>query len=532
MKLKPGWSVGGRNASNRDLIEAVVQATRHRAAVAKRVRESEQMDRDARAVGAAIRRQTRALERKTWVRCWFSPVPGKRKGSLRSRRFETMVGLTVSRPSHVAGDGLSSFHFKVTSRGIGNGRRARDRPYVRGEVVRTVRYILREAAREIADGGIVSNIGLDPDQIAGLFAALEDLEVVAGDANGNVYISIVISLPAELADRETLLAEICRPLADEALPYAAVLHAPDPDGDQRNYHAHVIASLRPFRHEDDGSVSFAAVKSSDLNDPSYILWLRNHVAEQMNAAMIREGHKRRFTAKSRAERGLAAADPAVAKFTPGQKHRQRRADDLVRARTERAWIADHDAAMAALREQTAEIIRRPIIGRAEQLARIAERERQITQAAAWPAVAHAQPTVPRARSIAPSVPRNWDVARTRRIQRTVDRFRQSASYRGLPVEDRAALDVALQEPLAGIASGKARVHRANDGTIEMAGGTAAAAMFQRLAAMPGGEDLMIQLAAAVSSPRDDGMKWHVLRKPDGVSIEVQQAFLGDSRGRK
>jgi len=246
VKLKPGWSVGGRSASNRDLIEAVVQATRHRAAIAKRLRESEQMDRDARAVGAAIRRQTRALERKTWVRCRFSPVPGKRKGSLRSRRFETMVGLTVSRPSYVAGDGLSSFHFKVTSRGIGNGRRAKDRPYVRGEAVRTVRYILREAAREIAGGGIVSNISLDPDQIAGLFAALEELEVVAGDANGNVYISIVISLPAELQDPEALLAEICRPLADEALPYAAVLHAPDPDGDQRNNHAHVIASQLPL----------------------------------------------------------------------------------------------------------------------------------------------------------------------------------------------------------------------------------------------------------------------------------------------
>lgn len=528
MKLKPRWSVGGRNASNRDLIEAVVQATRHRAAVAKRLRESEQMDRDARAVGAAIRRQTRALERKTWVRCWFSPVPGKREGSLRSRRFETMAGLTMSRASHVAGDGLSSFHFKVTSRGIGNGRRARDRPYVRGEAVRTVRYIMREAAREIADGGIVSNISLDQDQIAGLFAALEDLEVVAGDANGNVYISIVISLPAELKDREALLAQICRPLADEALPYAAVLHAPDPDGDERNYHAHIIASLRPFRHEDDGSVSFAAVKSSDLNDRSYILWLRNHVAEQMNAAMIREGHKRRFTAKSRADRGLAPADPAVAKFTAGQKHRQRRADDLERARTERAWIADHDAARAALRERAVEIASRPVAHRAGQLGRIAERERRITQAAALPTVAHAQP----APSTPPRIPSGWDAVRTRRIQRTVDRFRQTAPYRGLPVEDRAAFDTALQEPLARVASGKARLHGSGDGAIEMAGSTEAVAMLKRLAAMPGGEDLLIQLAAAVSSPRDDGMKWHVLRKPDGVSIEAQQALLGDSRGRK
>lgn len=244
--------------------------------------------------------------------------------------------------------------------------------------------------------------------------------------------------------------------------------------------------------------------------------------------MIREGRKRRFTAQSRAERGLAPADPATAKFTPGQKHRQRRADDLARAKAERALIADHDAARTALRERALETFSRPAIDRTEQMARIAERERQITHAASLPTVAHAQPGAP----ISPRIPSGWDAIRTRRLQRTVDRFRQSAFYCELSVEDRAALDAALQEPLAAIASGKARIHRANDGAIEMAGSTAVAAKFQHLAAMPGGEHLMIQLAAAVSLPRDDGMKWHVLREPDSVSIEAQQAFLGGGHGRK
>jgi hypothetical protein len=531
VKVKPRWSVGGRNAGDRDLIEAVVQATRHRAAIAKRLRETEQMDRDAKAVGAAIRRQTRALERKTWVRCWFSPVAGKRKGSLRSRRFETMAGLTLPRPSHVASDGLSSFHFKVTSRGIGRSRRAKDRPYMHGEAVRTVRYIMRDAAREIAGGGIISNISLDPDQIAGLFAALEDLEFVTGDANGNVYISIVVSLPAELKDRETLLADICRPLADEALPYAAVLHAPDPDGDQRNYHAHVIASLRPFRHEDDGSASFAAVKSSDLNDDSYILWLRNHIAERMNAAMQREGHKRRFTAKSRADRGLSTSDPAVAKLTPGQKHSQRRADDIARAKAERTWIAEHDAARRALREQVVVIAHQPVSRRAEQLAAIAERERAITKAN-QAAVAHAQPTRPESSSDRKRIPQGWDVARTRRLQRAIDRFRQGTIYRDLPANDRAALEAMIQPPLALLASGQSRLHLSDDGAIDLAGNDEAVAVFRRLSALAGGQDVIAKLVAAAPSDRDGAVAWHVLREAERVSIETQQAYLDGGIGRK
>ena len=157
-----------------------------------------------------------------------------------------MVGLRVPRPSAVGKDGFSSFHCKFTSRGGGNGG---GRAYTRSEVIKSVRYILRDAAREIEGGGIVSNISLDPDAIAGVFAAIEELEMLGRD-NANVYMSLVISLPHELdADqREEVLKELCSVFVELGVPVVGVLHKPDNNGDQRNYHTHITFSMRPFEN--------------------------------------------------------------------------------------------------------------------------------------------------------------------------------------------------------------------------------------------------------------------------------------------
>jgi hypothetical protein len=90
-----------------------------------------------------------------------------------------------------------------------------------------------DAAREIEGGGIVSNISADPDVIAGVFAAIEELEHLGRDKT-NMYMSLVIALPHELQDRETLLAGICKPFERLGVPCAAALHRPGKDGDQRS----------------------------------------------------------------------------------------------------------------------------------------------------------------------------------------------------------------------------------------------------------------------------------------------------------
>ncbi len=376
------WLIGGKSADKRDLVEALALARQHRKRLCDLDRERRKLEGDARAVGAAIRRSVRAQERRTFpLRCKLAALSGKRKGTLRSRKFETLAGLTHSRPSYVAGDGFSSFHCKITSRGLGGRRLARGRPYTRGEAVRAVRYILREAAREIAGGGMVSNISLDPDEIAGVFAALEELEVTAGAKDANVYLSIVVSLPHELeSEREALLREICEPFDEEGLPYAAVLHAPDPDGDQRNYHAHIMVSLRPFRREDDGSFAFATGTAADLNDAAFIAPFRARVAERMNAAMERAGHKRRFTARSRKERGLEPVDPRNAKSTPGRKHHERRTDNVAHGLTERDWLAEHGSARLQLTNVLRDVLVRAPDQRRERIAQFEAAEERLVAA--------------------------------------------------------------------------------------------------------------------------------------------------------
>lgn len=236
-------------------------------------------------------------------------ISGSRRGGVRLRSFESSLGLLLPmRASKIRSDGHSSFHFKLTPRGLGGRRRAKDRPYTRGEAVRAVRYILREAAREIQGRGIVSNISQDPDIIAGLFSALEEIEIAGGRENANVFISIVVSLPHELTaiEREKVLASICQLLAELGLPHVAVPHAPDPEGDPRNYHGHILTSLRPFEHR-DGGFALATSTLGAMNTAEFVLSLRRNAAEAMNEAMAVAGHSPTSSVISRRRRSTPIA---------------------------------------------------------------------------------------------------------------------------------------------------------------------------------------------------------------------------------
>ena len=370
MALKSRWKQNGSPATDRDLAEALALGRAHRKKLADAAREEQARDGHARAVGRSIRKSlSDHSRRRCSIGCRAAAVDGTRRGRVRLRRFELMAGL--AHPTNFSGGSgrASSFHFKLTGRGAGGHRRAKDRPYTRGEAIRTIRYILREAAREIERGGVVSNISTDADIVAGLFAAIEELELTAGRENANVYMSLVISLPHELetAARELLLADICTPLAELGLPYVGVLHAPDPDGDQRNTHAHVMFSWRPFEDRGGGEYGFSAQTFGELNNASFVTRFRSHAADAMNEAMAASGQARRFTPLSRAARG--EAPPAGGgKLTVGQKHAMRRQEDIALAQVERRLNDERAAALTRVVAVTEAIITRRPSGRDAQLA--------------------------------------------------------------------------------------------------------------------------------------------------------------------
>lgn len=319
-------------------------------------RELRKLDAHLRRVGAASRKASRALDRTilTYARSHGGGQIGEREIKQFDRLFH------FGKPSATKADGLSSFHCKFTSRGFGERRADRSRTYKSGEAVRHLRYIIRESAREPGIDGLASNISHDPDELAGFFKALEELE--AHDrANANVYMSLVLSLPHELtpAAREQILRDTCALFAEHDLPYVGVLHAPDPRGDQRNFHAHVMFSLRPCVIDGMGRYAFATDKSSDLNDESFIEPFRHKVADIMNAAMARENHARRFTALSDADRGLEPRSKRSGKSSPGEKHWQRKQEDLVRMQQEQADRLQRQSILERLRDAVAWIAAEP-----------------------------------------------------------------------------------------------------------------------------------------------------------------------------
>ncbi|MBA2935153.1 MobA/MobL family protein [Sphingomonas sp. CGMCC 1.13654] len=332
------WFCRGRRCRSSDLAHILDEkraekrkrsVALHRAVAARR-----QDEKDLRALKAALRRLVRMQERENRVsiRAIVKPRRGSGGGRGRNRAFESMLSLNVPKRRGSSGGGLSSFHLRFRSRGLGARRRNRSHIFRQGETVKSLLYILRDDAREIPGGGIVSNLGTDVVELAGCFDALETLER-QDRANAHVYSMLVVSLPHELepAERLDVLRSICALLGEHDLGHVGVLHAPDPEGDDRNFHAHILLSWRPIERVGSNVFSFSAEKHSDLNDASFILPFRHRVESILNAAMEEAGHERRFTALSDAARGLPPRTKASGKSTPGQKaveRKQRKVDEM------------------------------------------------------------------------------------------------------------------------------------------------------------------------------------------------------------
>lgn len=389
------WLVRQRRAAERELAEALALGRQDAKRRADADREREAIERDARKVGSAIRKAKRAAGRMHFpLRAYPAFVEGRREGRIRIRRFEKALALAL--PKKVGGGNISSFHFRMRGRGLGTWRKAKGYPYRRGEAVRTVRYIFRENAREIPNGGIVSSISEEPDNIASLLATLEELELTAGRNNATVYWSLVVSLPHELTSEQrlALLDEICTPFRELGLPIAAVLHAPGPDGDPRNFHAHIVGSWRPFRRKKDGSYDFADRTLASLNTPEAIYELRERASEAMNRAMIAGGHQRRFTPESNAARGLPPVSKAAGKSSVGQKDRERKLRTFEALKAEKALLVKRRSALEGLARNVAKLSEMATTGLGSIVADLLTVDRRIADALAKSARTAASPTEP------------------------------------------------------------------------------------------------------------------------------------------
>lgn len=282
----------------------------------KRRREQIEADMDQKRLGASIRREERKLFRREPPASLF-------------QQFEAQARLE--------GAGLRDLYFDWIGRGFSSGAArdysthkkrstSRTTPWKSGEMGRKIRYIFRGSALEQVAGNTISNMGDDIVEAVACSKVIEQVERLARDTNGNVYHHVIVALPADLSgeQRADLLSELTRPLRDMGLPFCASLHAPDKRGDQRNYHAHLVLSLRPMVRSGEYEWEFAHSKRTSFNTTAGILLQRKFVARSFNRALKAAGLDVRWTAKSRSARGDES--PGNNKVGPEKTRAQRDLD--------------------------------------------------------------------------------------------------------------------------------------------------------------------------------------------------------------
>lgn len=128
----------------------------------------------------------------------------------------------------------------------------------------------------------------------------------------------IVALPAELgeAGRKELARDFARELAERyRVAVDVAIHRPDQEGDQRNYHAHILMTTRQVSRGADG-IELGAKTALELGDKDRakagiegrsahdIEQLRERWADLTNRALEREGRAERIDHRSLAAQGI------------------------------------------------------------------------------------------------------------------------------------------------------------------------------------------------------------------------------------
>ncbi|WP_083800329.1 MobA/MobL family protein [Erythrobacter sp. SD-21] len=309
-RLKEGrtWKAAARarveqlESSGREWEAEQASRTLHRRSVifARRARQRHEaaLERDLRRVGASVRRNERERDQvKDFGAAPLFEFEPKRAGS-RVREGRDLYWEWISR-------GFGKRATRNYSKSKSPRIRAREAKWSDGEFQEKIAYIERADALEEIEGNLLSNMGAEQAERIGCAERIEALERVSRK-DASVYVHSILALPAELSPegRAKLLNDLCSNLARMRLPFAAALHKPDPKNDQRNFHAHILVSLRPFERLDD-KWEFAATKSTWLSTPAGLKLQRRIIARAFNKALEAERATARWTHRSRAADGLA-----------------------------------------------------------------------------------------------------------------------------------------------------------------------------------------------------------------------------------
>ena len=165
-----------------------------------------------------------------------------------------------------------------------------------------------DGAHVFAGGSVAfkSNVGFTREEIGDAF---EQLELVNRSAakNAKIVHHMIVQSLYELTPEEqfAMAKRYCeRVFATQGLPYSLAMHAPDPEGDQRNWHFHIAFSYRPMERIAEGEWSFGRFLRTDLDNPEGWKHMRFLLAEELNHSCKLHGLSKRYTHLSYAASGL------------------------------------------------------------------------------------------------------------------------------------------------------------------------------------------------------------------------------------
>ena len=165
-----------------------------------------------------------------------------------------------------------------------------------------------EGAHEFESGALAffSSVGLTVEEAAEAFDQLERVNRSAA-GNAKVVHHMIIQSLHELSPEKqwAMLLRYCEQVfSSQDLPYSVCLHPPSEDGDQRNWHAHVVFSYRPMVRTDQAEWQIGRALRSDLDCPEQWTRMRFLLAEELNHTCEMYGVNKRYTHLSYAAAGM------------------------------------------------------------------------------------------------------------------------------------------------------------------------------------------------------------------------------------
>jgi hypothetical protein len=123
--------------------------------------------------------------------------------------------------------------------------------------------------------------------------------------NSTIFRDTVLALPAYLSPQER--REIARELAQEicdryGVAVSVAIHAPGKEGDQRNYHAHLMFTTRELAAEGFGKKT--RILDDKKTGPQEIIWIQEKAQNIINQKLEAAGSPERVDRRSFAERGI------------------------------------------------------------------------------------------------------------------------------------------------------------------------------------------------------------------------------------